>query len=83
MPKDNIQFIEPAKPSLLAYVINKQVLIMMNSGDKADKFDSKLLPSGDWKLIGDIIEINLNGLNKKVDFKKSMPAQSLYIFMKK
>lgn len=83
MPKDNIQFIESNKPSLLAYIINKQVLVMMNSGDKADKFEPKLLPSGDWKLIGDIKEINLSGLTKKIDFKKAMPAQSLYIFIKK
>ena len=82
-PKDNIQFIEPAKQSLLGYVINNQILVLMNSGDKADKFDSKLLPSGDWKMIGDIKEINLNGLSKKIDFNQTMPAQSLYIFMRK
>lgn len=83
IPKDNIEFILPIKQSLLAYVINNQILVMINSGDKSAKIDSKLLPKGKWGLLGDINEINLKGINKKIDFKLAIPAQSLYIFKRK
>ena len=83
MPNDNIEFIQPTNQSLLAYLINNQILVMMNSGDKAAKIDSILLPKGEWGLLGDINEINLKGINKKIDFKLAIPAQSLYIFKRK
>ena len=56
---------------------------MINSGDKSAKIDSKLLPKGEWELLGDINEINLKGINKKIDFKLAIPSQSLYIFKRK
>jgi hypothetical protein len=83
MPNDNIEFIQPTNQSLLAYLINNQILVMMNSGDKAAKIDSILLPKGEWELLADINEINLKGINKKIDFKLAIPAQSLYIFKRK
>jgi hypothetical protein len=59
---DYYQWIEPENPYQLGYIINNQVLVLLNSGSETGTF-SIPLPEGNWKLIGN---------NSRVDHSKGV-----------
>lgn len=87
---DYYQFITPANPYLLGYVVDKKVFVLVNSETKANTFSAVSLPDGNWKLIGNEVRIDhVNGVDgpdkllsggKPVDL--SLPAQSVKIWIR-
>lgn len=55
----NITFIEPQNKSMLGYIIDNKVFIMLNTGSKMTELEINL-PKGKWKLIGNSNEIALD-----------------------
>jgi hypothetical protein len=41
------------------------VLVLLNSGENAGKFNSLSLPAGTWKKVGDNKAVSLKGVNGK------------------
>ena len=46
------QWILPEQESLLGYVVNERVFVLLNAGQDAGVFEDVALPSGNWKLVG-------------------------------
>jgi hypothetical protein len=77
---------------MLGYIVDNQVLILLNAGRSANSFEDVLLPEGNWKLIGTIDAIDhkqgVEGpkrLKQLVGGRKisvDMDATSLYIWKK-
>ncbi|MEO1434064.1 MAG: alpha-amylase family glycosyl hydrolase [Bacteroidota bacterium] len=51
------QWIEPVSESLLGYIVDEQVLVLLNAGQETGNFEFNL-PEGEWKLIGNNQAIN-------------------------
>lgn len=88
--EDYYQWITPPDESLLGYVINGKILVLLNAGDKEGQFDFEL-PEGSWKLIANTTAIDhKNGVKDKKVYRKlaggrqhlSMEATSLRIWVK-
>lgn len=58
VPTDYYRFILPKNEQMLGYVVNKQVLTLINTSDQEQIFDAIELPAGTWKLIGNGREFN-------------------------
>ncbi|MDX2304587.1 MAG: alpha-amylase family glycosyl hydrolase [Microscillaceae bacterium] len=52
VPDDYYRWFEPANPYLLGYTIDNKVLVLLNTEDKENTFDSVYFPEGKWKLVG-------------------------------
>lgn len=89
---DYFQWLLPAEKSLLGYLVDQKVLVLINAGSVDATFDSVSLPDGSWKLIGTSDQIDheagvpsgkawgrLSG-NQTMDF--TLEATSLYIWVK-
>lgn len=59
---DYYKWITPDKESLLGYIVDDQVFVLINAGADQNTFHSITLPHGKWELIGTVDEINLNGV---------------------
>jgi pullulanase len=92
IPADYYQWIETQNPAQLGYVVNNQVLVLINVDEKANNFNFEL-PAGNWKLIGNNQEINhIKGVkdkNKSLEklqggkaLKVDMPAVNVKIWIK-
>ena len=65
-------WIETVNPYQLGYIVDNQVLILINTGSEAHEFPEVSFPSGTWKLIG-----NNDGFDHKAGVKDQ--AKSLHI----
>ena len=52
IPNDYYQWIEPENQFMLGYIVNNQVLVLINAEEKENVFESVNFPEGKWKLIG-------------------------------
>ncbi|MBP7210176.1 MAG: hypothetical protein KBA02_03195 [Paludibacteraceae bacterium] len=90
VPEGYYTWILPKDESMLGYLVNEKVLVLINAGEKANSFDSVKLPAGKWKLVGTTKEVNLKGVkssNKTTKIKSGlnkvdMEPTSLYIWVK-
>jgi pullulanase/glycogen debranching enzyme len=57
IPDNYYQWIEPANPYQLGYIIDNQVLVLLNTEEKANTFSFNL-PAGNWKLIANNQAVN-------------------------
>ncbi len=64
IPDDFYRFIEPKNPHKLGYIIDNQLLVLINIGEEDGKFSEVNLPEGKWKLIG-----NPSGIDHKKGIK--------------
>ncbi|MCQ2369521.1 MAG: alpha-amylase family glycosyl hydrolase [Paludibacteraceae bacterium] len=65
VPEDYYKWFAPAdNESVLGYMVDNKVLVLINGGDFGYTFNVKL-PQGNWKLVGTIDEINLEGVKAK------------------
>lgn len=56
------QYITPENEALLGYVVADRMLVVMNVGDESDTISIPTLPEGNWQLIADIQQVNLDGV---------------------
>lgn len=67
----------PDEESLLGYIVDESVMVLMNAGDQEGIFKAIKVPEGKWRLIGTIDGINLNGVkDAKRDKKKLKSGKS-------
>jgi pullulanase len=66
VPDDYYHWILPEDKSMLGYIVDKKVLVLMNAGNETKTFTGVELPEGKWKLIGNNQAINhINGVKDK------------------
>lgn len=66
VPEGYYQWIAPADESLLGYIVDNQVLVLLNAGQNKNTFKGVSLPEGSWKLIATTKEIDHeNGVKAK------------------
>lgn len=90
-PADYYQWILPEMQSLLGYVVDEKVLVLMNTGEDAQVFEKVKLPEGEWQLIadGDTVDHHngIAGKDSRLKGEKqydiSVPAISMKIWIKK
>ncbi|HMQ81386.1 MAG TPA: alpha-amylase family glycosyl hydrolase [Saprospiraceae bacterium] len=92
VPDDYYQWITPGDESLLGYIVDNQVMVLLNAGQQSNTFSGIAIPEGNWKLIANTNEVNhLKGVNapkglmnikggKSVDIQ--MEATSLLIWVR-
>ena len=71
VPDDYYQWITPEAESLLGYVVDGKVLVLLNAGESEGTFDFEL-PEGNWQLIG-----NTNAMNHLKGVKDQKSLQML------
>ncbi len=83
------RWIEPVNERLLGYIVNEQMLILINSDTTTGVFPDLTLPPGGWKLIGNIEQVDhISGIAEDVDavlegnsnFDISLEAESIKIW---
>jgi pullulanase len=90
VPKGYYKWILPKEKSMLGYIVDKKVMVLLNAGDKESVFENVALPTGNWKLIADINQVNIKGVKsaemprnikggKSMDFNTD--ALSLFIWV--
>lgn len=52
VPEGYYQWIAPEMKHLLGYIVDNQVMVMINTGEHAHTFNQVMIPAGNWKLIG-------------------------------
>lgn len=84
------QFITPEKESMLGYLVDNKVMVLINAGRDKAEFENVRFPKGEWQLIANTNQVNINGIKGEkfstIDHKEldiEMEATSLYIWIKK
>lgn len=62
LPANYYQFFEPKNESLLGYLVDGKVLVLLNVGDKADNLTDLTIPKGKWRLVGNGQTVDLKGV---------------------
>ncbi len=93
VPEGYYQWILPEDESMLGYIVDEQVLVLINADRSANYFENLELPAGDWHLIGTTKEVDHeNGVSQGTapqhmeggePFSFEMEATSLLIWVKK
>ena len=52
MPENYYQWILPEDKSMLGYIVDNKVLVLINAGNTNNTFEKVSIPNGHWKLIG-------------------------------
>lgn len=92
VPENYYRWIAPMDKSMLGYVIDDSVMVLLNAGQKKSTFESVSVPEGNWKLIGNIDQIDhVNGLAMPTNLRSfkggaelniTMEPTSLFIWVK-
>ncbi len=92
MPKDYYQWIIPENKSMLGYIIDGKVMVLINAGANSDAFNKITIPKGNWRLIGNSKGINVQdgirarhhmmNLEEEETIDISMDQTSLQIWVK-
>lgn len=92
-PEGYYQWITPPRdPALLGYIVNGQICVLLNAGNVVAAFQDIPLPEGNWKLIANVEEVNMEeGVRDEREVMTLiggnepdviMPAESLYIWVR-
>lgn len=73
---DYYQFIAPEQESVLGYIVDGKVLVLLNASDKSFTFEVENLPKGKWKLIANNKAVNVKGVKDKAKFKSLQGGKS-------
>jgi len=64
VPEDGYyRFMTPDNTRLLGYMVDEQVLVLMNTGQTEAAFDDVTLPDGQWRLISDGERVDVAGVS--------------------
>lgn len=58
-PKDYVTFFAPENQALLGYLVGERIFVAANVGETAGTLDQVTLPSGRWKQVANIKEVNI------------------------
>jgi hypothetical protein len=62
LPKGYYQFFEGKNQGLLGYLVDGKILVLLNVSERSDAFNQVNLPSGNWKQVGNINAVDLEGV---------------------
>lgn len=92
VPEGYFQWIIPGKKSLLGYIVDEKVFVLLNAGASEAEFKAVHLPEGKWKLIANNQEVNhIKGVKDRKNMLRLkggkptniiMDAESLKIWLK-
>lgn len=75
-------WIAPEEESLLGYVVDDRVMVLLNAADQAHAFQQVDIPSGDWRLIANTREIDHEqGVKMPRNLRRLEGGQTLNISM--
>ena len=90
---DYYQWILPIDKSMLGYIVDNKVMVLINAGNTTKTFEKVSIPKGNWKLIANNKEINhqdgIKSLDNVINIKEdkmidfSMDKTSFQIWVKK
>ena len=70
VPDSYYNWITPKSESMLGYIVDEKVFVLLNAGNSEDTFSEIELPEGNWKLIANNQAVNhikgVKGKNKKL-----------------
>jgi len=82
VPKNYFQWITPKKESLLGYMVDDKVFVLLNAANTENKFTEIILPEGNWRLIANNSGVDhINGVADKKKLLKLKGSKSLNILM--
>ena len=64
VPDEYYQWILPDQKSALGYIVDKQILVLLNPGGDWVSFKDFELPDGQWIKIANVKEVDLDGVDK-------------------
>lgn len=90
VPDDYYKWFTPEEEGVLGYLVNEKVLVLLNATDEKIEFEGVTVQSGDWKLIANTKEVNMNGIktkrnlgmNQGIAFGFAMEPTSLQIWVR-
>ena len=90
---DYYSFITPEKESMLGYVVDNKIVVLLNASENSETFEGIEFPDGNWQLIANRNEVNhekgvdgdkkLKRINGGKSTEITMEPTSLFIWMKK
>ena len=92
VPNDYFHWYIPENEAQLGYVINNEIAVFLNADTTAKTFENIKLAKGDWTLIGDIHQVNMEGISGSEgaslqggvsEQNLDIPARSLYLYIRK
>ncbi len=79
---DYYQFITPEKESMLGYLVDGKVMVLLNAGEKAVTFEDIVFPEGKWKLIANTKEIDhVKGVKDEKSLMKPKAGKEMDVDM--
>ena len=82
VPDGYYRWITPEAESLLGYVVDGKVFVLLNAGSSPETFEEVTLPAGNWKLIANNEAVDhLRGLKDDRKLMKLKGGQPLDITM--
>ncbi len=84
---DHYRFVEPERTDMLGYLVDEQVLVLINSGKTEGVFQNLTLPDANWLQISNGHQINLKGFSEPTaDLALGyvpVPAQTALIWVRR
>lgn len=56
--EDYFQWVTPEKESMLGYIVDNQIMVLINAAQEKQNFSQVEIPAGNWRLIGTTERIN-------------------------
>lgn len=82
VPEGYFQWILPDQESMLGYIVDEKVFVLLNAGDTENEFNDVSLPEGKWKLIATNREVNINGVKSEKKLKSLTGGKTMSFTMK-
>jgi pullulanase/glycogen debranching enzyme len=82
VPEDYYLWITPDEESMLGYVVDEKIFVLLNAGSENAKFTNIKLPDGNWKLIANNQQVDhVNGVKDKKKISELKGGENLHIEM--
>ncbi|MEO0638875.1 MAG: pullulanase, partial [Bacteroidota bacterium] len=82
VPEGYYQWITPEEESMLGYIVDDKVFVLLNAGQQKGTFADLQLPQGSWKLIATTKEIDhVNGVKGAKSLRNVMGGEEISVEM--
>lgn len=75
--EDYYRWITPEDESMLGYIVNNRVMVLLNANAESRTFSQVTIPEGNWRLIGTNDEVNLKGVKDPRLLRRIKGGQSM------
>jgi hypothetical protein len=77
VPQDYFQWLLPEDESKLGYLVDGEVLVLLNAADEPYVFEDIQLPKGRWRQIGTTEAINLDGIEEAINMNVELSKNNV------